>query len=218
MEDVLHEYVQPYDASHPRVCVDEGSVQLLSSKREGLDLSPGQLQKEDYEYQRQGYANIFLATEPLAGHRFTLVTARRTKVEFAQFLRQIAQSYPDADTIILILDNLNTHQLGALYSVFEAEEASQLCHRFELHYTPLHGSWLNMAEIELSVLARQVLHQRLSDFPTLQQQVQEWQTRRNREQAAIHWRFTTADARIKLKRLYPSIEMLAPAKEGPNEG
>jgi len=218
MEDVLYEYVQPYHPAWPRVCLDEGCVQLLSSKREALDMEPGQVKKEDYEYEREGYCSIFLACEPLTGKRVIQVSPQRTKVEFAQFVRRLVEEeYPHAEKIVLILDNLNTHQLGALYSVFEAEEARRLCSKLELHYTPLHGSWLNMAEIELSVLGRQVLGERLADQQTLEQRVATWQARRNRERATINWRFTAQDARIKLKRLYPTLELAGPAQQGRNQ-
>ena len=215
---MLHEYVQPYDPARPRVCLDEGCVQFMSSKRAALEMEPGQVKKEDYEYERDGYCSLFLACEPLAGKRVIQVSAQRTKVEFAQFVRRlVVEEYPQADKIVLILDNLNTHQLGALYSVYEAEEARRLCSKLELHYTPLHGSWVNMAEIELSVLGRQVLGERLPDQETLQQRVAAWQARRNRERARINWRFTAQDARIKLKRLYPTIETAGLTPEGPNE-
>ena len=218
MEDVLHEYVQPYDPARPRVCLDEGCVQFMSSKRAALEMEQGQVKKEDYEYERDGYCSLFLACEPLAGKRVIQVSPQRTKVEFAQFVRRLVEEeYAQADKIVLILDNLNTHQLGALYSVYEAEEARRLCSKVELHYTPLHGSWLNTAEIELSVLGRQVLSERLADQEMLEQRVTAWQARRNRERATINWRFTAQDARIKLKRLYPTLEPAGPAQQGRNE-
>ncbi len=217
MEDVLNEYVQPYDPKRPRVCMDEGSVQFTSSKRDALAMQPGKVQKEDYEYERDGYCSLFLACEPLAGKRVVQVSERRTKRDFAQFLRRLVdEEYPDAETIVLILDNLNTHHCGSFYEVYEAQEAMRIWQKLELHYTPLHGSWLNMAEIELSVLSRQVLRERLADRETVQQRVQGWQARRNAEQATINWRFTAEDARIKLKRLYPSIEPSGSPTEGLN--
>lgn len=218
LEDVLHEYVQPYDPRRPRVCLDEGCVQFMSSKRAALEMEPGQVKKEDYEYERDGSCSLFLACEPLAGKRIIQVSPQRTKVECAQFVRRLVEEeYPQADKIVLILDNLNTHQLGALYSVYEAEVARRLCSKLELHYTPLHGSWVNMAEIELSVLGRQVLSERLANRETLEQKVAAWQARRNRERATINWRFTAQDARIKLKRLYPTLEPTGPEQEGRND-
>lgn len=206
MEDVLAVYTRPYDAARPQVCMDEINTQLLADTREPLPMEPGQPKREDYEYSREGVCNIFLACEPLVGKRSTMVAAQRTKQEWAQFIRCLAdEHYPDADKIVLVMDNLNTHTLSALYEVFPVAEARRLCQRFEVHYTPKHASWLNMAEIELSVLDRQCLSQRLSSFQIASQQVAAWTARRNQAEVTINWRFTAEDASVKLKHLYPSI-------------
>jgi transposase len=206
MEDILEVYTRPYERARPQVCMDEINTQLLSDTREPLPLEPGRPVREDYEYERQGVCNIFLACEPLMGKRYTMVAAQRTKQQWAQFIRQLADSYyPTADKIVLVMDNLNTHTLAALYEVFPVAEARRLCQRFEVHYTPKHASWLNMAEIELSALDRQCLSQRLSSLEMAQRQVAAWTSRRNQLQVTIEWRFTAADACIKLKHLYPSI-------------
>ena len=206
MEDVLEVYTRPYDPRRPQVCMDEVNTQLLSDTREPLPMEPGKPKREDYEYVREGVCNIFLACEPLAGQRYTMVTAQRTKQEWAQFIRRLAdESYPDADKIVLVMDNLNTHTLAALYEVFPVAEARRLCQRFEVHYTPKHASWLNMAEIELSALDRQCLSQRLVSLEMAEEQVAAWTQRRNQQQVTINWRFTAEDASIKLKHLYPSV-------------
>lgn len=206
MEDVLEVYTRPYNPARPQVCMDEINTQLLSHSREPLPMEPGHPQCEDYEYVREGVCNVFLACEPLSGKRYTMIASQRTKQEWAQFIRQLADEYyPQADKIVLVMDNLNTHTLAALYEVFPISEARRLCQRFEVHYTPKHGSWLNMAEIELSVLDRQCLSQRLPSLKVAQQQVTAWTTRRNRAAVTINWRFTAEDASIKLKHLYPSI-------------
>ena len=206
MEDVLAVYTRPYDAARPQVCMDEINTQLLADTRASLPLEPGKPQREDYEYERQGVCNVFLACEPLAGKRYTMVVAQRTKLEWAQFMRQLSDEYyPTADTIVLVMDNLNTHTLASLYEVFPVAEARRLCQRFEVHYTPKHASWLNMAEIELSALDRQCLSQRLPSLEMACQQVAAWTTRRNQVSVTINWRFTAQDASIKLKHLYPSI-------------
>lgn len=206
MEDVLAVYTRPYDPKRPQVCMDEVNTQLLADTREPLPLEPGKPKREDYEYERQGVCNIFLACEPLVGHRFTMVAAHRGKQEWAEFIRRLSDEYyPEADKIVLVMDNLNTHTLAALYEVFPVAEARRLCQRFEVHYTPKHASWLNMAEIELSALDRQCLSQRLASFEMAAQQVAAWTTRRNQAEVTINWRFTAEDASIKLKHLYPSI-------------
>lgn len=206
MEDVLAVYTRPYDAARPQVCMDEINTQLLAEIRDPLPMGPGQPKREDYEYEREGVCNIFLACEPLTGLRFTMVAAQRTKHEWAQFIRQLSdEHYRTAEKIVLVMDNLNTHTLAALYEVFPVAEARRLCQRFEVHYTPKHASWLNMAEIELSALARQCLSQRLPSLQMAQQQVAAWTTRRNRAEVTINWRFTAEDASIKLKHLYPSL-------------
>jgi len=207
MEDVLDVYQQPYAAQRPVVCLDEASKELHSTPRGSLPLETGQPLRADYEYERHGVANLFLAVEPLRGWRTVRVTERRTKRDFAEMLRQLAdEDYPDSACIVLVVDNLNTHGTGALYEAFPPEEAHRLAARFEWHYTPEHGSWLNIAECELSVLATQCLDRRIPDRETLAREVAAWEERRNKADAKIVWQFTTADARIKLRRLYPVVK------------
>jgi transposase len=211
LEDILEVYIQAYNKKRPQVCLDEGSVQCLKDKIPALAMKPGQVKKEDYQYTHDGYCNIFMACEPLTGKRFTEVTKRRTKVDFAHFLRQLVDNeYPDAEKIVVVMDNLNTHRPASLYEAFSPAEAMRIWKKLEIHYTPKHGSWLNMAEIELSVLGRQVLHERLESMEIVKQRVAAWQAKRNAQQAKIHWRFTTDDARIKLERLYPTIKEYNP--------
>ena len=208
MEDVLEVYTRPYDPQRPQVCIDETSTQLVAETRAPLPASPGQPERVDYEYERQGTANLFMVFEPLAGQRRVKVTARRTAVDFAHLLQDVvAVHYPQADKIVLVMDNLNTHKLASLYEAFTPTEARRLMERLELHYTPKHGSWLNMAETELSVLATQCLNRRIPNSRTLTQEVAAWERQRNAAQCRVNWRFTTPDARIKLKRLYPSIQL-----------
>lgn len=207
MEDVLDVYTRPYDARFPQICLDEGSKQLLDETREPLPMKPGEPARFDSEYEREGTCSLFLACEPLTGKRFLQVREQRTKVDWAQFVRELIEvHYPEAEKIVLVLDNLNTHTPSSFYEIFEPAEAWRLSQKLEIHYTPKHGSWLNMAEIELSVLARQCLNRRLPTIQVVRQQVDAWQHERNAQQVTINWRFTAADARIKLKRLYPSIE------------
>jgi hypothetical protein len=207
MEDVLAVYVRAYDPRFPQVCMDEVSKQLLGDTRPALPGEPGHPERQDYEYERHGVCNIFLACEPLAGKRYTHVTERRTKVDWARFIRELIDvHYPHAEKIILVMDNLNTHTPAALYEAFPPAEARRLVEKLELHYTPKHGSWLNMAEIELSVLSQHPLNQRIADLTALQHQVKAWQQRRNEKAITVDWRFTNDDARIKLKHLYPSNE------------
>lgn len=207
MEDVLEVYQRPYDPKRPQVCMDEGSKQLLADTRERFPMRKGKPERYDYEYEREGTANLFIATEPLAGKRVVAVTARRTRVDWAHFVRDLIQvQYPEAEKIVLVMDQLNTHTPASLYEAFPAQEARCLAEKLEIHATPKHGSWLNMAEIELSVLARQCLGERIADRQELLQRVSVWQDQRNQAQAKINWRFNTADARIKLKRLYPSFD------------
>lgn len=207
MEDVLEVYQRPYDPKRPQVCMDEGSKQLLADTRERLAMQEGQPERYDYEYEREGTASLFIATEPLAGKRLVAVTERRTRLDWAQFVRDLLQfHYPEAEKIVLVMDQLNTHSPASLYEAFPAEEARRLTEKLEIHYTPKHGSWLNMAEIELSVLARQCLGERVSSREELQQRVAAWQQQRNQAVSQINWRFKTADARIKLKRLYPTFD------------
>lgn len=203
MEDVLAVYTRPYDPKYPQVCMDEKSLQLLDAPRAPLSPKPEQVAKQDYEYQRKGTANVFMCFEPLAGRRHVKVTTQRTKRDWAECIRDLAETqYPKAEKIVLVMDNLNTHSLASLYEVFAPPEAWRLAQRFEVHYTPKHGSWLNMAEIELSVLARQCLKERMDSQSYVQQQVTAWQKQRNAAAVKVDWRFTTEDARIKLKRLY----------------
>jgi transposase len=207
MEDVLAVYVRPYDSRYPQVCMDEISKQLLAETQEPLPMEPGHPERQDYEYERHGVCNIFLACEPLSGKRYTQVTTQRTKVDWARFIQELVDvHYPHAEKIVVVMDNLNTHTPAALYEVFPPAEARRLVEKLELHYTPKHGSWLNMAEIELSVLSQHPLSQRISTQAELQRQVEAWQQRRNQQAVTVNWRFTTEDARIKLKHLYPSIE------------
>lgn len=208
MEEVLEVYTRPYDPTRPVVCLDETSKQLVSETRTPLPAEPGQPERVDYEYERQGTANLFMAVEPLTGQRHVTVTDRRTAVEFAQVVKALLEvHYPHAEKVVLVLDNLNTHKPAALYQAFEPAVAWRLLERLEIHHTPKHGSWLNMAEIELSVLSQQCLNRRIPDTATLTREVAAWQQARNADPRPVNWRFTTADARIKLKRLYPSIEV-----------
>ena len=207
MEDVLEVYHRPYDRQRPQVCLDEASKQLISQVTTPVPAQPGQPAREDYEYKREGTANLFMLAEPLAGRRHVKVTDRRTAVDFARVIRELVDvHYPDADRIVLVMDNLNTHKPASLYEAFEPAEARRLLEKLEIHHTPKHGSWLNMAEIELSVLGRQCLGDRIPDKSRLVQEVGAWEQCRNNDGGKVNWRFTTADARIKLKRLYPSIE------------
>jgi len=206
MEDVLDVYARPYDPRRPQVCMDETSKQLVGETRTPLPARPGRPVCIDYEYVRHGVRNLFLWVEPLAGRRHVEVTERRTKQDWAHFIRALVDShYPEAEQIVLVLDNLNTHVAAALYDTFPPVEARRVLQRVELHYTPVHGSWLNMAEIELSVLARQCLDRRIPDADTLTGEVAAWEVRRNARPAPTNWRFTTVDARIKLRHLYPSL-------------
>jgi transposase len=206
MEDVLEVYTRPYDPRSPQVCMDETSTQLVADTRPPLPAAPGRVAREDYEYARRGVANLFLFVEPLRGRRHVRVTDRRTKQDWAAALRELADvHYPEAERIVLVLDNLNTHGPASFYEAFPPAEARRLATRFDFHYTPKHGSWLNMAEIELSVLDRQCLDRRIPDVATLTREVAAWVAARTAARTTIDWRFTTADARIKLKRLYPSL-------------
>jgi len=207
MEDVLEVYQRPYDGRYPVVCVDECSKELRDSPRGSLPLQPGEVARQDYEYERQGVCNLFLAIEPLRGWRSVRVTERRTKLDFAEELRFLVEEcYPAADKVVLVTDNLNTHRPGCLYERFPPEQARRIAAKLEWHYTPEHASWLNIAECELSVLDRQCLDRRIADIETLGREVSAWQERRNRVQVTVDWQFTAEDARIKLKRLYPIIK------------
>jgi len=208
MEDVLEVYKRPYDPKHPVVCVDEMPKQLLMDTRDPLPMRTGEPERFDYEYKRGGVADLFMLCEPLAGKRHIEITDQRRRIEWAQVMRIVSDElYPDAEKIVVVLDNLNTHVLAAFYLAFEPQEARRLVERFELHYTPKHGSWLNMAEIELSALTRQCLDRRIPDKDTLIQQVKAWEDQRNSEVIKVHWQFSTADARTKLKSLYPKFQV-----------
>jgi hypothetical protein len=207
MEDVLDVYRRPYDARRPNVCLDETSKQLLADTRAPLPMKPGQVEREDYEYERHGVANLFLWCEPLGNRRHVEVTERRTKVDWAHVVKDLVDvHYPDAERVVLVMDNLNTHTPAALYEAFEPAEAKRIADKLEIHYTPKHGSWLDIAEIELSALARQCLDRRIPDQETLAKEVAAWEAERNAAQLTVHWHFTTADARVKLKHLYPSLQ------------
>jgi hypothetical protein len=207
MEDVLDVYQRPYDPKRPQVCLDEASTQLLAEARPALPMQFGQPLRQDYEYVRQGTASLFMCFEPLGGRRHVQARARRTKLDFAYVIKDLVDlHYPEADGIVLVLDNLNTHTPASLYEAFPPAEAKRLADKLEIHYTPEHGSWLNMAEIELSVVGRQCLKRRLPDLDTLCAETRAWEATRNGCPARVDWRFTTNDARIRLKRLYPSIQ------------
>jgi hypothetical protein len=207
MEDVLDVYKRPYDPRRPQVCLDERPKQLVAEVRNPLPVSADYPARHDYEYRRNGVANIFMMFEPLAGKRYVKVTQRRTKTDWAECVRILVDEiYPRAEKIVLVMDNLNTHTKASLYEAFEPVEAKRIADKLEIHYTPKHGSWLNMAEIEMSVMARQCLAERMGTTERLETEVMAWAEKRNVKEAKVDWRFTTADARIKLKRLYPSIK------------
>ena len=207
MEDVLEVYHRQYGDNEVLVCLDETSKQQVKETREPRPARPGAAGIYDYEYERNGVSNLFMLFAPLEGWRRVEVTDRRTKVDWARVVRQlVVEDYADKDRIVLLMDNLNTHHPASLYEAFEPAEARRIAERLEIHYTPKHGSWLNMAEIEIGVLARQCLDRRISDQSTLRQEVEAWQDRRNRDTIRVNWRFTTADARIKLRSLYQSIQ------------
>ena len=208
MEDVLAVYQQVYNPQRPVVCLDEIAKSLHSTPRGDIPMAPGRSRREDYQYQRHGTCALFLAVEPLIGKRYVWVRERRTKRDFAEVVRDLVDNiYPDAEQIILVMDNLNTHKPGSLYARFAADVARRITTRIEWHYTPKHGSWLNIAECELSVLKRQCLKARMPDIMTVSRQVAAWQKSRNDNLVSIDWRFTTAEARIKLKRLYPIVNV-----------
>lgn len=206
MEQVLDVYKRPYNKSRPVVCMDETPKQLIKEVRKSLPIIPGFEKRVDYEYSRSGVCNVFMVNEPLAGKRFTKVTGRRTKKDWAQLVRYICDKlYPNAETITLVMDNLASHSAAALYETFEPVEAKRIWDRLEFVYTPKHGSWLNMAEIELNVLTKQCLCRRIDNLKKVKTEVKAWQSHRNNKDAKIKWQFTTKDARVKLHRLYPSI-------------
>ncbi len=206
MEDVLEVYHRPHDPARPVVCVDETSKQLISETRVPIKAAPGRAARFDYEYRRNGTANLFMMFSPLEGWRRVEVTDRHTAVDYAQVLKELADvDFPAAEKIVLVQDNLNTHTPASLYQAFPAAEARRLVERFEWHYTPKHGSWLDMAESELAVLSTQCLDRRIPDKQTLLEEVDAWQNERNKNHAKADWLFTTANARVKLKRLYPAL-------------
>ena len=207
MEDVLEVYHRQFEDNEVLVCLDETSKQLVQETRQPLPARPGAVVAYDYEYQRNGVSNLFMLFAPLEGWRRVEVTERRTKTDWAQVLRKLVdEDYPDKELIVLVMDNLNTHHPSSLYEAFQPLEARRILERLEIHYTPKHGSWLNMAEIELGVLARQCLDRRIPSREILEQETMAWQNQRNRDTIRVDWRFTTQDARTKLKSLYPSIQ------------
>ncbi len=199
-------YKRPYNAAFPVVCMDESPKQLIKETRRMVPAKPGRIERHDYEYERCGVCNIFIAGEPLVGHRLVKVTERKTKKDWAYFIEEIAEAYKGAEKITLVMDNLNTHKPGSLYEVFTPEKAKALWDRFEFVYTPKHGSWLNMAEIELNVLTQQCLNRRIAQLSEVKTEVDTWQNHRNNRNAIINWQFTTKKARIKLRRLYPTLD------------
>jgi DDE superfamily endonuclease len=208
MEDVLAVYVLPYDPLHPRVCFDEKSKQLVGEVIQTIPAAPGQPERRDYEYVRNGTANLFIFVEPLGGFRHVNVTSRRTKLDFAQQMKELVDvHYPKAQKITLVMDNLNTHKMSCLYEAFPPEEARRIIDKIEVVHTPKHGSWLNMAECELSVLANQCLNDRIADEAMLRERVAAWEEDRNNRCKTIDWQFTKDDARIKLRRLYPQFHL-----------
>ena len=208
MEDVLDMYEEEYDPERPVVCFDETSKQLVGHKREPIAAGPGRLERQDYEYERNGARNLFMICEPKGGWRHVEVTERRTAVDFAERMRWLVdEAYPDVGVIRLVLDNLNTHKLGSLYEAFEPSEARRIARRLQFHHTPKHGSWLNMAEIEFSVFSRQCLRRRIGDESELRRQIAALEQERNESRSIIDWRFTAQDARMKLNRIYPKPKL-----------
>jgi hypothetical protein len=206
MEDVLEVYARPYDPNFPVVCMDESSVQLIGEVQEPIPAAPGHPELVDDEYVRNGVASILLEVEPLGGKRKVKITERRTRIDWAHFIKDMLEiRYSDAEKVVLVMDNLNTHNAASLYTAFPPEEARKLAERLEIHYTPKHGSWLNIAEIELSVLKRQCLAGRISCIEKMRDEVSAWNIDRNNRQSNIDWQFRTDDARVKLKRLYPKL-------------
>lgn len=206
MEDVLEVYHRPYNAKFPMVCLDETNRQLIAETRKAIPAKPGQNKRVDYEYRRNGVVNLFMMFEPLKASRYVKVMTQRTRKDFAQCIRELVDvHYPNAEKIVLVLDNLNTHSEGSLYEAFAPAEARRFAEKLEIHYTPKHGSWLNMAEIEIGVLSRQCLSKYIGSKKQMITEVGAWQQKRNNAEATVDWQFTTADARVKLKKLYPVI-------------
>ena len=206
MEMILDVYKRPFDTLYPVVCMDESPKQLIAETKVPIPASPGQTAKHDYEYTRCGVCNVFLACEPLAGTRTVKITERKTKLDWACFIEEIAVQYESAEKITLVMDNLNTHNPGSLYEYLPPEKAKALWERFQFVYTPKHGSWLNMAEIELNVLTGQCLKRRIDDIEIVKKEAAAWQKARNNKNAKVNWQFTAEDARIKLRRLYPTLD------------
>lgn len=207
MEDVLEVYRRPYDPRRPVICLDEQPTQLIGETRAPIPGQPGQVQRYDYEYQRLGTANHFMIVEPLTGWRKVSVRATKTALDLAEEIKELLDvDYPEAETVVLVWDNLNTHAPASLYKAFPPQEARRLLDRLEIHYTPKHGSWLDIAEIELSVFTKQCLNRRIDTIDTLRREAKAWADRRNTSGAIVDWQFTTNDARIKLKRLYPQLK------------
>jgi hypothetical protein len=206
MEEVLDVYKRAYNPKRPLVCFDERPKQLILEMREPIQARPGKAARYDYEYRRNGVANIFMMFEPLAGKRYVRVTEHRASKDWAWCVRQLVdEHYPDAEAIVLVMDNLSTHKKASLYEAFLPAEAKRIADKLEIHYTPKHGSWLNMAEIEISILSRQCLSERMDNMDRLGTEVLSWSEARNANESKVNWRFTTADARIRLKKLYPTI-------------
>lgn len=207
MEDILDVYKRPYDESCPLICMDESSKQQIMETRKPIPAQPGTVARYDTEYERNGVSNVFMFFEPLQGKRYVEVTDQRTAVDWAHQIRHLVDGhYPHAERITLVMDNLNTHTGASLYKAFEPQEARRILEKLDIHYTPKHGSWLNMAEIELSILSRQCLDRRIPDQETLKKEIAAWQEKRNAFASPMEWRFTTEDARIKLKKLYPTLQ------------
>jgi len=207
MEEVLDLYSLPYDEEVPLVCMDEQPVQLIKETRDPIPAEPGHPARVDYEYERNGTANVFMFVEPLGGRRSANIRKRKTAVDWAHEIKDLLdEHYPDVERIRLVMDNLNTHKIASLYEAFSPEEARRLARRLEIHHTPKHGSWLNIAECELSSLTRQCLGHRIGDFETLHRETKAWERERNAKQTGVDWQFTNDNARIKLKRLYPQIK------------
>lgn len=204
MENILNLYEQAYDPKRPLVCIDERPCQLIGDVLVPLPMTPGKPKREGYHYKRNGVCTVFIAVEPLTGWRLIHVSKRRTKIDYAAFMEMVAQQYAEAEEIVIVQDNLNTHNPGSFYAAFSAEKAFAFTHRFEMHYTPNKASWLNMAEIELSILSKQCLDRRIGDQETLAQEALAWAARRNTKKATIHWQFTKNHARDKFKRFYPN--------------
>jgi hypothetical protein len=209
MEDVLEIYKRPYNSAIPVICMDEQPTQLIKETRRKIAVEPGKPERVDYEYERNGTAANFLFTEPLGSWRKVNVRQRKTSIDWACEVKELLnKDYAEAQKVILVCDNLNTHKIASLYEAFEPKQARRFAERLEMHYTPKHGSWLNIAEIELSVFTQQCLDRRIPDMSTLQQEAKGWYRKRNANQKGVDWQFTTGDARVKLKRLYPQIQML----------